>query len=158
LEAVEKTGDTALLAKKVQAWQRSLGDDPDFLYFQGLSQEKEGDVVGAIALYEKALEANPRHARSIFRLAYIHDIRGEDGKAIELYEQACRARPALANAFINLGVLYEDRSEYEKAIKCFKTVIDIEPNNARARMFLKDSIASLDMFYDEEQELREDKL
>jgi DNA-directed RNA polymerase subunit alpha len=85
-------------------------------------------------------------------------MRGDDERAMELYERATRGRPALANAYINLGVLHEDRAEYEKAIACYKTVLDIDPNNLRARMFLKDALASLDMYYDEEQERREDKL
>ncbi len=158
LEALEREGDLAGLAKKVQSWQRSLGDDPDYLYYQGLLQERTGDLVGALALYEKAIDAAPRHSRSLFRLAYIHDMRGDDERAIEFYERATRGRPALANAFINLGVIHEDRAEYEKAIECFKTVVEIDPSHQRARMFLKDALASLDMYYDEEQERREDKL
>lgn len=158
LEALDRAGDNAALAKRLQSWQKSLGDDPDFLYYQGLVQERSGDAIGATALYEKALDASPRHARALFRLAYVHDMRGDDERAMELYERATRGRPSLTNAHINLGVLHEDRAEYEEAISCYKTVLELDPNNHRARMFLKDAIASLDMFYDEEQERREDKL
>jgi DNA-directed RNA polymerase subunit alpha len=53
---------------------------------------------------------------------------------------------------MNLGVAYEDRREYDKAIECYRQVLRVEPNHSRARMYLKDAHASLDMAYDEDHQ------
>ena len=58
---------------------------------------------------------------------------------------------------MNLGVLYEDRGEYSKAIECYEQIIAVDPNHRRARRFLGDAKASLNMYYDEDLERTEDR-
>ena len=106
---------------------------------------------------EKAIEEFRAAARLsddaeyTFHLAYQLDLCGDDDEAVQLYEQLCgRERPHV-NALINLAVLYEDRNEINRAEKCLRQVLDTQPNNLRARLFMKDVQASKDMYYDEEQ-------
>ncbi len=54
-------------------------------------------------------------------------------------------------ALLNLGLLYEDAERYEAAAFCFKRVIDFDPYNERARLYLKDIEATDDMWVDEDQ-------
>jgi DNA-directed RNA polymerase subunit alpha len=58
---------------------------------------------------------------------------------------------------VNLGVLYEDMGHYDEAVACFERILQVNPNHARARLFLRDAQASKVMCYDEEGERRRDK-
>ena len=53
---------------------------------------------------------------------------------------------------INLSVVYEDRGDIASAERCLRKVLESAPNNPRARLFMKDILASKDMYYDEEQD------
>ena len=76
---------------------------------------------------------------------------------MHLYEQAVQVeRPAL-QALMNLAVLYEDQGKYAQAERCVRQVLGTDPNNPRARMFLKDILASKDMLIQDEADHRFDK-
>jgi len=60
--------------------------------------------------------------------------------------------PVFARAVINLGILYEDAERYDDAIRCYAMVANAHPENYRARLYLVDAEASLDMYYDREKE------
>ena len=59
---------------------------------------------------------------------------------------------------MNLGVMYEDTGRYDEAVHCFQRVLQYDPAHSRARLFLKDAEASLNMYYDEDEEKKEDRL
>jgi DNA-directed RNA polymerase subunit alpha len=127
-------------------------------YLQGLLADFQGYHDEALKAYEKALELEPGHAKSLFRLAYIMDLSGEDARALEYYEQLRKMRPMHVNTMMNLGTLYEDRGDYERATQCYQTVLDYYPAHARARLFLGDAQSALTMYYDEDAARREAKL
>jgi len=56
------------------------------------------------------------------------------------------------------GILYEDRNQYERALGCYQRILDVFPNHPRARLYLKDVNASRDMFYDEDERRKRDRL
>ena len=58
---------------------------------------------------------------------------------------------------INLGLLYEDNDDYEKAISCYYAVLQSYPNHEKARLFLKDAIAGINMLYDDDKVKKQDK-
>lgn len=134
------------------------GESAQGLYLKGLLADVQGWHADAMKSYEKALEQEPGHAPSLFRMAYILDRCGEDDRALELYEQLRKLRPMHVATVMNLGVMYEDRSEFERAAQCFQSVLDYFPGNGRAQLYLKDAQASMIMFYDEEAARREVKL
>jgi DNA-directed RNA polymerase subunit alpha len=140
--------------------ERLLKKSPgsDVYYLKGLLADLEGYYDDAVAAYEKALEAEPGHARSLFRLAYVMDLSGEDARAMELYDQLRKLRPIHVNAMMNLGVLHEDRGDFERAAQCYQAVLDYFPNHRRARLYLSDAHASLTMYYDEEAARRDAKV
>ena len=116
-----------------------------------------GEHALAIEAYQRALELDGEHIKSLFRLAYIADLRGDDERALELYERCVAVRPAHVNPLVNLGVLYEDMGRYEDAVTCFARVLKWNPNHERAKLFHRDAIAATTMYYDEELERRVDR-
>lgn len=117
---------------------------------EGQRLSGEGDRVGAIAAFRKAVLASPNDPNACFRLAYALDLVGEEDEAISLYERAASGTPAHVNALMNLAVLYEDRGDYVLAEKCLRQVLETNPNHARARLFMKDVQHSRGMVVEEE--------
>lgn len=129
----------------------------DYEYRRGYVRETQGRYEEAIDAYERALQLDATHRATLFRLAFLYDMRGEEQLAIDYYKQCVQQPPIHEGALINLGVLYDDMGAYDDAIECFERILAVNPNHARARLFLRDAKASLDMYYDEESERRRDK-
>ena len=120
---------------------------------EGRSCEQSGDRVGAIAAYREAVELG-EGPDVMFRLGWLLDQHGEEDEAVVCYEKIVNSPNSLPplNAMVNLAVIYEDRGDIASAERCLRKVLDTAPNNTRARLFMKDIIASKNMYYDEEQD------
>ena len=127
-------------------------------YLKGLLADLQGYHDEGLKAYEKALELEPGHPPSLFRVAYIMDLNGEDNRALEIYEQLRKLRPTHLATTLNLGVMYEDRGEFERAAQCYQSVLDYFPNHPRAQLYMRDAKASMTMFYDEDAARREAKM
>ena len=127
-------------------------------YFDaGYEAETAGDRLKAIESYEAAYTADPEDAENCFRLAYNLDLVGEEEEALHLYEECAKQEKPPLNALINLAVAYEDRGKYAQAERCIRQVLATDPNHARARLYIKDILASRAMMIDDEQEKRNEK-
>jgi len=131
----------------------------EYLYQRGATVAAlHGSPSEVVKLYERAVEADPRHSGALFGLALENDRYGNDDTAADLYERSVARFPAHLGALLNLGILYEDRQQYERAQQCYQRILDSFPNHARARLFFKDVQASRNMFYDEDAQRRRDRL
>lgn len=131
----------------------------EYLYQRGATVAAlRENPLEAVRLYERAVESDKRHPGALFGLALENDRRGNDETAIQLYQRAASCFPAHLGTLNNLGVLYEDRQQYERAQWCYQRILESFPENYRARLFLKDASASSDMFFDEENQKRNDRL
>ena len=156
LEVLAARGDDAKLQKSLDQ-VRSVITEADQKYFAGRLRELAFDAEGAIKQYDEALALDENHRGSLFRLALNVDLRGEDEEARELYERALMHPPVNVACVINLGILYEDMGNYRRAMQCFDLALQADPLNRRARLYRRDAAAALNMYYDEDQERREDK-
>ncbi len=157
IEARRRSGDAAGALDAARALEKKQGDRAAVLFQVGAALEQLGEYEGAMDKYEEALERDPEHVETLFRLAYNHELRGAPEVAMEYYRRCAAAAPLHPNALVNLGLLLEDRGRYSEAIECYQRVLAVRPGHARARMFLKDAEASLEMYYDEDQEKRSDR-
>jgi len=131
----------------------------EYLYQRGATVAAlGGNPHEVIALYERAVQIDDRHAGALFGLAFENDRYGNDDDALRLYQRSVSCFPTHVGALLNLGVLYEDRQEFERARQCYQRILDVYPNDHRARMFLTDVQASSDMFYDEEAAKRRERM
>lgn len=156
LRALDATNATEQLIEDASTLGHLL-PGPDQAYFKGRVLELQRDVDGCIAAYDEVLAQDENHKHALFRLALNVDLRGEDEEARELYERALMAPPVNIACVVNLGILYEDMGNYRRAMQCFDLALHAHPDNARARMFRRDAAAALNMYYDEDQERRDDK-
>ena len=111
---------------------------------------KSGQRMKAIDLL-RPIATTGEDAALAVRLASMLESVGEDEEAISLLERVCRMPTPPMNALVNLAVMYEDAGDYLRAERCLRKVLETEPGHERARLFLKDVLASRDCLYDEDQ-------
>jgi DNA-directed RNA polymerase subunit alpha len=136
---------------------QAFKDSADGAYADGRIAEEDGDYRQAYIAYKRALERDPGHRAALLRLAFQLDLGGDDEEAMEHYRRLMALRPLDAHSLINYGVLLEDHGRFDDAMRCYQSVISVFPNHARARAYLRDAQASLDMVFDEDSERRHDK-
>ncbi len=130
----------------------------EYLYQRGATVAAlGGNPEEVVALYERAVETDGAHAGALFGLALENDRHGNDATAMDLYQRATGRFPAHLGSLLNLGIMHEDRQEYDRARRCFMRILQVYPSHGQARLFLKDTEASLDMYYDEEAQRRRDR-
>lgn len=152
-----KCGDAKGAKQIIKSILKDNSEDADLHYQLGHCLDDLGENSKAFECYERAVELDPNHAQSLFRMAYNYDLNQMENKAIELYEKCNDLPIKYVNSFLNLGILYDDKGEHEEAIACFNTVLKSDPNNLRAQMFLKDVKMSLNMYYDDSNTKKENK-
>jgi DNA-directed RNA polymerase subunit alpha len=142
-----------LAAMQVQPGEQTV----EHLYLNGFLAERRHAWDECISYYERALALDDDHTETLFRLAYVSDLLGDDERALELYQRCTAEAPAHVNALMNMAILQEDAGHYDDALDCVDCVLDQYPNLARARLYEKDIEASRTMYYDEDQERAREK-
>jgi DNA-directed RNA polymerase subunit alpha len=114
--------------------------------------EKSRDRAGAIRELRATRELTD-DPNVTFKLAYLLDLLGEENEAVALYTELTSCRKPHLNALVNLAVICEDRGELGRAERLLVQVVETDPNHIRARLFLKDVLASKDMQVETEMSL-----
>lgn len=70
-------------------------------------------MAGGVALYERSLTYNAKHAKALYNLGVACGEMGHVSRAIFLYELAIHFDPSCAEAWNNLGVLQRDLGNFE---------------------------------------------
>ena len=126
--------DALLFDHEVQKAQDALADAPAEIqdgavgaYVHGRAAESQADYRTAKSHYLKALENDPGHRGALLRLAYQHDLGGDDEEAMEYYKRLTALRPLDVHAVLNYGVLLEDHAQFQEAIALYRKVLRKEP-------------------------------
>ena len=117
-----------------------------------------GNPEEVVRLYERAVESDGMHSGALFGLAMENDRNGNDATALDLYKRSAAKFPPHVGSLMNLGLLSEDSEQYERAVQCYQRVLDADPTNDQAALFLKDAQASGNMYYDEDAQKSRDRL
>ena len=117
-----------------------------------------GNLPEVLALYQRALQVNPKHAGALFGLAVESDRLGNDNIAFEYYQRGAGVIPAHVGTLINLGLMYDDRNDFIRAQACYRRVLETAPDNALARLYLKDAAAGGNVLYDEDSQKKNERM
>lgn len=159
VEALRLKGEPQAALKLLDGMSGAAEQSAEYLYQRGATVAALGHNPAEVcALYERAVEADSRHAGALFGLALENERRGNDETALELYQRSVSRFPVHYGALLNLGILYEDRQQYERARQCYQRLLDAFPGDGRVRLFLKDTMASGEMLFDEDALRRRDRL
>ncbi|MEH2432865.1 MAG: tetratricopeptide repeat protein [Nostoc sp.] len=101
-------------------------------FYQGLSQAKTGDLLGAIASYDQAIKLQPKFPEYWFNrgLTLFHLERFDE--AIASYQTATELKPDFYKAWYNRGRTLGELGYFEEAIASFDKAIEIKPDYQEA--------------------------
>ena len=89
----------------------------------GSLRKEDGNLVGAIMLYQKTVEIDPKFAIGYYNLGMVWKQLGRLEEAIASYQQAIETNPNYAQAYQNLGVAYLKGGNVPASLQAFQKAI-----------------------------------
>lgn len=132
--------------------------NPESWFHLGYAHYRSGEGDAAVTVagecYERALELNPQHAETHFRLGVIRMVRQRGAEAIPCFRRAIELDPSHAEAYNNLGLLEQADGRPEAAVERFEKAIGLrngsyyaaEYNLARAFAALEKPVRASDAY------------
>ncbi|MBI3988277.1 MAG: tetratricopeptide repeat protein [candidate division NC10 bacterium] len=152
-EAFKALGDVMAstprkLSQAMEAYQKAIEQDSEYAdAYVGLGDIKAamGELDAALALYERALKADPDSANVHYSLGRLyHHERGLYYEPIGEYQKAIALDPGLVEAYVALGELYEEKGLHQEAVQAYEGAIAIESQNPTALYALAQALEKLD--------------
>ena len=104
-------------------------------YFnEGVKFQQQGNVVSAIAAYDKAIAADPTFAKAYYNSAIAYRNAGQPERALENYELALAADPHYVDARFNYAILLQEQGYIDDAISQYSKILQTDPNDASAHL------------------------
>ncbi len=100
--------------------------------YHGLGLHQE-----SVAEYKKALLLGPNFPDLRTRLGILYRDMGEHDKAIAEFTRVKNDHPHYSGASIQLGITHYSRGDVESAKSEWKSILERDPKNAKALMYLK---------------------
>jgi len=95
--------------------------------------EADGNIVGAMALYEKSLQMTPNDARAMIGYGRLLDREGNFREAERLYHRALELEPTNVVALNDLGMIYARQGMFDEALDALSQAAQLQPTNQRYR-------------------------
>jgi tetratricopeptide (TPR) repeat protein len=142
--AVLRQGEDALpiLLRAIQF----LPDDADTHCDLGTALRQHGDVAGAVARYQRALELRPAHLTAMAELANVLQVCGRFLEAAATYRRALDIEPDVAELHNNLGNALRDGGRMDDALASYLRALAIKPDFAEAHSNLGNALRGLGRF------------
>jgi tetratricopeptide (TPR) repeat protein len=83
----------------------------------------------AIAIYEKAVAANPRSARLLEAFGAHYQITHRPAKALELYRRVLAVEPS-PRAYLNIGHMHKALGDKRMALRCYEAAVRMDESFA----------------------------
>lgn len=110
---------------------------------EGNALEEQGRTADAMALYDAAVQADPRCARAHLNRGNVLLGCDQLDEARSAYQLAIACDPHYAAPHFNLGNLNYRAGEYERALRDYQAAINIKPDFAQAFVAMANSFDSL---------------
>lgn len=115
---------------------------PQVHFVRGQVELFQGRHVAAVEATERAVAAYPNYADAFALRAWILNYAGRPDEAAAAMEQAMRFNPRPSASYLEvLGEIRFVQRRYREAAEVFGQVLDINPNYARARMWIASTLA-----------------
>ena len=161
--------DEEMARREAMALQSPLTEvTPWASYFLGHIENDDGDHVGAIEWYERAIRQDDlirgsqlaSFHRPLFWLPYVnigHSLSylGRHEEAVEAYREAIGLFPEFADPQTYLGYSLSDLGRHEEAVEAHREAIRLDPEDAFAHDGLGDSLSDLGRYEEAVEAYRE---
>lgn len=98
------------------------------LLTQATRRHQAGDLTGAIADYERALQLDPQAPEALSNLGLALKHLGRPAEAVARFEQALALRPDVPGVLSNLGAALKDLGRLDAAVASFRRALTLKPD------------------------------
>ncbi|MDZ4664620.1 MAG: tetratricopeptide repeat protein [Bacteroidota bacterium] len=123
--------ERAVESKSVAMDMYNSSQNTEALEFYSKGSEKlgAGDYKGAIKLFEKAIDKDPKFVEAYDDMGVSYRKLGDFKNAIKNYEKSIELYPNGAMAHQNLGMIYAIQKEFQKALNEYETSQKLKPED-----------------------------
>nr|WP_228042375.1 MULTISPECIES: tetratricopeptide repeat protein [unclassified Tychonema] len=114
-------------ASQAESIEREVRQKAEELYNQGVARYRAGDLEGAIAAFNQALEIDPKFHHSWYNLGATLNKLDRNIEAIAALEKALEIDPKYHFTWNGLGATLHDLGRNIEAIAAFETALEIDP-------------------------------
>ena len=100
-------------------------------YHKGTAALDKGETDAAIALFNQAIELDPKYAPAYCDRGLALTIKGELDKAVADLTTAIKLAPGGARSYFNRGFAYFQKGDYDKAVADYSDAIRLAPQLRR---------------------------
>jgi len=111
-------------------------DSPGVFVNLGGALREQGDLDGAIAAGQRAVDLKPDYANAHNNLGAALGAKGRLAESITHLQQAIALQPRDAAPHFNLGRTLQLQHKYKEAIACYRKAIDLKPSMFLPRYYL----------------------
>lgn len=133
--AYMKTGSLEFSLEKLETGHKKYPSEVNILYSLGLLKANQEDFEAATRYFENALIIN-RQPEILYALALARMQLSQEEDAVHSLEEYRLYCEKDAGALYKLGLLFLQLNARPQARECFTRVLDINPENSRARNYL----------------------
>lgn len=94
--------------------------------------EREGDLQGAMKIYQQIIESSPKHPESYHRMAVLHDQSGNHDEALRYYKDAIKRDPRNAEIHADRGYSFYLQQNWPEAEQNLRRALKLDSSLARA--------------------------
>lgn len=130
-------------------WRHVIDRTPDVAlahYQLGKARSARGDLAGALASYERAVELDPRDSAARNNLAYVLRLQGELDAAERECRAALRLDPELWEAHLNLAFILGSRARYAESLEAARSSLELNAASPDAHYVVGLSLYHLGRF------------
>lgn len=99
--------------------------------------QKAGRLDQAAPHLIAALQIDPDHVQTRFRLALQYASAGQNKLAAEQFREVIQRQPQASGAWLNLGLVLMGDQQLPEALTALEKAVELEPGNAKARDYLQ---------------------
>jgi len=104
----------------------------DVWFDLGYEQAIEGDILGALACFDKALELKPDDQEALYNGALALYNLGRIEAAVACFDKALELKPDDQEALYSRGIALYDLGKFEEAVACFDKALELKPDDYKA--------------------------
>jgi tetratricopeptide (TPR) repeat protein len=121
---------------EVTAESRAALERPDTRYWIGAGCLSRQALEDALPHFERALQLDPGHTRSLLGASWVHLNLRHPSEALDLAQQAIAREPLNANALFLAGLASQALNSIMQATAFFERAVTLQPENAEFRRAL----------------------
>jgi tetratricopeptide (TPR) repeat protein len=147
--------DTAAAREHVGAIQESRSDDADAHYLMGLIEGLEGNDREARRRFERAVESDPGHARSLLELAAMAEREGRLEEAVAWNRRALELTPHDPSVVLALARVQHRLGDVDGVLESLEKLVALQPDNVTYLLDLGDLYMHRQRWAEAERHFRE---